>query len=635
MMMSLKIRGKISARDVCVLCFYARLAGITGPAVDMSFRPNAPSGHFQRHLDVVTELNSKLEDGYALPVPSYDKYILSRVELDIASLPMHECLNNEVLADPQISRDVASSLSGKDWSGQYRNHPVVQNAGPNDIIYPFAMYLDGVPFQKKDGTLAFYAYNLVTCRRHLLICLRKSQMCKCSCNGWCSLFAVMTWLRWSIEALAKGQLPRHRHDGSNFCAAGDISRLASAGTKMIKGAVVIIKGDWMEYSASLALPFWSSVMHPCFCCHATQDQLRLLGNFSALSSPFVEKTALEYERSCVACEKWVTIQNIGQHQLILGALFFDKRKHGGKGRCLCRDIEELGLLQGDRLEPCSTLRNIGMYENLTLPCRVLFWRPRAQTMSTRRCPLFCPEYGVSIETLTIDPLHCLHLGVYKDYCQTVIWSLILADAWDTRATNQDTLCQVSVQRCRSQLFEWYKMKHKRDPDEALYKLQDLRLTMLGAPLHQTLATKAAETGTLIEFCRDAMQSHGLVKLGTVGKMLLAVGDSLVRCRNVMRSSQKVMSPQELQTLVDNATRAFSLREQAGIPWAPKWHMFLHMCHRAHKFGNPQYQSTFLDESYNGRLAEIAGSCHRMTWHRRVLGSFRYVYSSVCRKRQRH
>ena len=159
--------------------------------------------------------------------------------------------------------------------------------------------------------------------------------------------------------------------------------------------------------------------------------------------------------------------------------------------------------------------------------------------------------------------------------------------------------------------------------------------MLGSPLHQTLATKAAETGTLIEFCRDAMQSHGLVKLGIVGKMLLAVGDSLVRCRNVMRSSQKVMSPQELQTLVDNATRAFSLRDQAGIPWAPKWHMFLHMCHRAHKFGNPQYQSTFLDESYNGRLAEIAGSCHRMTWHRRVLGSFRYVYSSVCRKRQRH
>ena len=75
-----------------------------------------------------------------------------------------------------------------------------------------------------------------------------------------------------------------------FCAADDISRLASAGAKMIKGAVVIIKGDWIEYSASLALPFWSSVMHPCFCCHATQDHLRLLGNFSALSSPFVENT---------------------------------------------------------------------------------------------------------------------------------------------------------------------------------------------------------------------------------------------------------------------------------------------------------------------------------------------------------
>jgi hypothetical protein len=46
------------------------------------------------------------------------------------------------------------------------------------------------------------------------------------------------------------------------------------------------------------------------------------------------------------------------------------------------------------------------------------------------------------------------------------------------------------------------------------------------------------------------------------------------------------------------------------------------------------QATFLDESYNGRLAAIASSAHRMTWHRRVLSSFRYAFSASSNKRAR-
>jgi hypothetical protein len=264
-----------------------------------------------------------------------------------------------------------------------------------------------------------------------------------------------------------------------------------------------------------------------------------------------------------------------------------------------------------------------------------FWRRVNQTISSRRCPLFCPQAGLTIESLTVDPLHTLHLGVYKDFCETALWEMILADAWSTGALNQDTLCQVSVQRIRAQLLAWYKMKRKQDPDETLCPLGDLKLSMLGTPLHRCLATKAAETGTLIEFCRDALKTHGLKVLGPCGKPLLAVGEALVKCRNIMRVSPRQMPSELFQGLVDNATRAFNLRELACIPWAPKWHMFLHMAHRARRTGNPALQATFLDESYNGRLASIAASAHRMTWHRRVLSSFRFAFSIRSMKRSRH
>ena len=61
----LKNKGKLSARDVCVLAYYAQHAGVTGPAVQYAFRPDAPSGHFQRHLDSVLGVSGRSLQGGA------------------------------------------------------------------------------------------------------------------------------------------------------------------------------------------------------------------------------------------------------------------------------------------------------------------------------------------------------------------------------------------------------------------------------------------------------------------------------------------------------------------------------------------------------------------------------------------
>jgi hypothetical protein len=48
----LYLNRTLSAKDFCVGMFWAAKAGIP-EATDLGFRPDAPSGHYQRHLNTV------------------------------------------------------------------------------------------------------------------------------------------------------------------------------------------------------------------------------------------------------------------------------------------------------------------------------------------------------------------------------------------------------------------------------------------------------------------------------------------------------------------------------------------------------------------------------------------------------
>eukprot|EP00969_Alexandrium_andersonii_P121853 5387748-Alexandrium_andersonii.AAC.1 len=60
-------------------------------------------------------------------------------------------------------------------------------------------------------------------RRHLCAVLRKSEMCKCGCRGWCSVFSVFLMIRWAFESMGSGIYPSERHDGQPF-GEGDSER---------------------------------------------------------------------------------------------------------------------------------------------------------------------------------------------------------------------------------------------------------------------------------------------------------------------------------------------------------------------------------------------------------------------------
>ena len=61
-LLSLHLSGKLSARSVCILAFWATRAHCIGPAGEFSLKPDSPSGHFQRKIDKYTQHGEMLEN---------------------------------------------------------------------------------------------------------------------------------------------------------------------------------------------------------------------------------------------------------------------------------------------------------------------------------------------------------------------------------------------------------------------------------------------------------------------------------------------------------------------------------------------------------------------------------------------
>ena len=303
---------------------------------------------------------------------------------------------------------------------------------------------------------------------------------------------------------------------------------------------------------------------------------------------------------------------------------------------MIRDVSALGLLKGDRLEPSPALEDVGKFELLgqgPFPVEVIFWRVANQTITHHRNPLFAPGTGVTLLSISIDALHTLHLGVYQAYCLAVLWPIINNNAFRVHAGNQDVLIQLSVMRCRHELFAWYKEQRRAMPNAKLYELQDLVPSMLGTQKRKHLHTKAAETGTPLGFCVGLVVAHE-ASFGLQGGALRSVGEALLRVRRIQQESPRAMSAPQVQELVDAAKEAFVLRERAGVPFTPKWHLMLEMVAKARTMGNPKFYHTFLDEDYNGRLAAVARACHRLTWHMSVLKNSRWAFTTKAIKRRR-
>eukprot|EP00959_Pyramimonas_sp_CCMP1952_P107817 2254436-Pyramimonas_sp.AAC.1 len=187
---------RLSAKDFCSLCYFAREARVPGGAFHTyAVSPSQKSeGNYQKHLDTVLPC---LDDDFVdVIAPVTDRQYVREQR----TFPMRlawSSLETELANNPSISRRLQSREASDDVLSvpAYQEHPSVVEALANDspLPLPLAFYLDAVQYQaqaagRSDNVLGFWIINLLTGRRHFMSAIKGLDFCNCGCRGNCSLY---------------------------------------------------------------------------------------------------------------------------------------------------------------------------------------------------------------------------------------------------------------------------------------------------------------------------------------------------------------------------------------------------------------------------------------------------------------
>lgn len=250
----LYLQSGVSAMNVCLLSYWASLAGMRGEAKEWGLPPGKQTGKYSQHLRKKLGLDQDVDgDVYSLKVPGHSKHDASRVEVDLTCFVPHEALAAELQEDETILERARQEHTAEAWWPTFCRHPVVLGSGGDPVI-PLSMYMDGVRYSQSDSVIGIWFYNLLTKNRRLCLVVRKACLCHCGCQSWCTMRGIMSFLRWSLQCMAEGQWPSARHD-SEAWGSRDHSRAAFASKPLgFRGALVQLKADWSEMCNSLGFP---------------------------------------------------------------------------------------------------------------------------------------------------------------------------------------------------------------------------------------------------------------------------------------------------------------------------------------------------------------------------------------------
>ena len=234
------------------------------------------------------------------------------------------------------------------------DHPAVKEAirSNRQRPVPLGLYVDGVRYTSQigartDSLIGFWLLNLLSGKRHLLCFVRTSDMCKCGCRGWCTLYPILLAISWIFRVLRDGGTDAS-HNVDFLGQALDDSLIMELSFAAI---LLYIKGDWAEHAKTLGLGSWAGSFAPCSFCSCMKSELHLsYRQMSCFSLPFLERTKDNYFQAVQRCEVRVEINSEAIRAQILqtGLLSFHRRKTGPSGYVLLRDVENLGLKVGDR-----------------------------------------------------------------------------------------------------------------------------------------------------------------------------------------------------------------------------------------------------------------------------------------------
>ena len=268
----LRFSGKLSAKMICIMFWWLGKAGLGGPndIGKYSKKPGDPSeGNYQKFLDRALGFQQQSKSLARLNVPGWSPSIGARVVHQIAVVPPAEALHAELAEDSSVRARLREAVADGELPPAYHDHAVVRRFPPATVL-PLSLYLDGTPYSKKDSVLGVFVCNILSGARHLICILRKANICRCGCRGWCSLWPIMAMLHWSFAQLAVGEFDSAPSPGLVW---DEYRESLGGGALLLVGCLLHIKLDWKEASESMGFPNWGTLLYPCLWCTAERDSL--------------------------------------------------------------------------------------------------------------------------------------------------------------------------------------------------------------------------------------------------------------------------------------------------------------------------------------------------------------------------
>jgi hypothetical protein len=588
------------------------------------FRPNAPSSHFQRHLDSVLGSYKGSDKAMRMEIPGYSSGSYGRTTLDFHITPSHEFFSEFVASDAAARNDLREAVASDMLPMCYGDHPVVQEHGtPEAPVRPMAIFIDGLPYAIDDSVLGFWVTDVISNCRHLTCVLRKRLMCRCGCRGWCTLWPIFVAISWMFESFRDGVFPSSRPGGSAWLES-DSRRILLQGTQIgFRAACIWLKGDWMERITTMGFPSWRDGLRPCAECNGFGEVLSSVDGLRYDQTPWRPNGMDDYYNAVADCEMPVSV-SAAHHPYVVELLQFDRSQHGGRGYCMKADFAPLGLRKYDRIPPQLCLGfDVLAFRDLTVfPLNVLFWRQEYETISRHRNPLFNRSCGMEpSRILTQDSLHALFLGVMLVFCRLGVWILIMSGIYGILGGTDERI-QLACIMLTNALKRFYRERHEADRDENLTRINALKPKMVGKRDEPILKTKGAETWGLLLFLVETFEKYGAhivsdVENFSAAEYLVAAKELVLMVQVMSRGHCKLARP-ELDRLMDHWKRFVTLTEHVDELEQPKRHAVSHMVHGAERLGNPHWYACWFDEALNKTLKKCCQFRSQATFEQAVL-----------------
>ena len=208
LLVSLKLRGVLSAKAACTLSFWAKGAGMVGLGTSLALSPSRTGGAFSAKFDDAVGIDMKAENDAIVQrlIPGHEQCTYEPTLIPHDALVVHHVLQ-EAVVRADVREMLQQHLDDESWGPRWSEHEVVRSAGAGELVMPVALFLDGVNFQPRDDAVGFWMQSLTTNQRYLLLTLRQQWFCQCGCNGWCTLYAAFEYVAWLLSSLQAGVFP--------------------------------------------------------------------------------------------------------------------------------------------------------------------------------------------------------------------------------------------------------------------------------------------------------------------------------------------------------------------------------------------------------------------------------------------